>query len=913
ATELSYTLSSTKCAAGIMGSCGNVGHSAANCYTTHSKIQGNVSATDSYMVTANCYAKDAIASATPANLGLSYIKDLDGINNGYPVLVWEYEKENPGAVKSTVSVNKSGNGSIDFVPSAITETSIPVYTGQGLGFTVSPSPGSVVTKVNYDGLALTQDVNGKHTFNVEGDGTLTVSFKTPSSNDITIYVSGNGNDANDGSQAAPLKTIPAAILATREALGNKTINIADGEYSAENTIILSDIDDNINFCAYQGGEVIFNGGKNIDKALFSEYSENPNILVADLTSAGITDFGRIKTVGYGAYANVPDAGYNPVVAIDGEYQTLARYPNSGYMSVNSIVSGSTNSENLSFTTSSVNATKWQNEDNLGVFGFFANTWADLSAPATVTANGTISLNTPSYYGADASSSRFYIFNALSELDTAGEYYLDTTNGMLYIYKPENWASVEEISFSAGNNNIVSVNDAVNVTFEGITFENTNATGLRAQNAEGLSVLNSKFKNIGKFGVYVSSSSNATISNNTIENIGVSGIVYNNSGTRDTLTSCNTVISDNDISYVGYTRKAGSYAVDITNTVGVTVSGNIIHNMPHGAILYQTCNDTIMEYNQIYNTNTDVFDSGAFYSGRDWTTRGNIIRYNYIHDLGINPYSSEADVQAIYLDDAHSATTVLYNVFYKVPAVIKIGGGRDNVFRYNLVIDSNYFFKVDERLTRSAFSSGYETIKERYAAVPYTSAAWSKYNHISNIMQDNPTRAKYNNIEYNVRYNCSNYFSHPSDAFLTNGYNNVNNNQTISNTGFFLDYTNGEFSLSSSANSINSTAYNYIKDIPFERMGFSTNIIKVNSFDLTEAGTTLTASANVSNYTGEDNIVMLYIAQYSDDSLVKADIKRIPVSAKAAASDTLVTTKHNDASSVKAFLWDYDLKPLCRAK
>ena len=66
-------------------------------------------------------------------------------------------------------------------------------------------------------------------------------------------------------------------------------------------------------------------------------------------------------------------------------------------------------------------------------------------------------------------------------------------------------------------------------------------------------------------------------------------------------------------------------------------------------------------------------------------------------------------------------------------------------RNNLIIDSNYFFRADERVTRWD-ENQYKVLTDRYDAIPYTSSAWSKYAHISNILEDQPTRAKYNNIE-----------------------------------------------------------------------------------------------------------------------------------------------------------------------
>ena len=79
--------------AGILGSSGNTGYTAENCYTTDAKVQGNTSVTNSYMVTTNCYALSTIANATAANLGSAFKADSKGNNSGYPLLSWETEKE----------------------------------------------------------------------------------------------------------------------------------------------------------------------------------------------------------------------------------------------------------------------------------------------------------------------------------------------------------------------------------------------------------------------------------------------------------------------------------------------------------------------------------------------------------------------------------------------------------------------------------------------------------------------------------------------------------------------------------------------------------------------------------------------------------------------------------------------------
>nr|MCR4718277.1 hypothetical protein [Bacillota bacterium] len=120
---------------------------------------------------------------------------------------------------------------------------------------------------------------------------------------------------------------------------------------------------------------------------------------------------------------------------------------------------------------------------------------------------------------------------------------------------------------------------------------------------------------------------------------------------------------------------------------------------------------------------------------------------------------------------------------------------------------------------------------------------------------------------------------------------------------------------SSANSINASAYSYVKDIPFEKMGFAVNAVKVNAFDLTDNGANLTASINVNNYTGSAQYLQLLIAQYdSDNKLISAARKAINnIAAGAEATDSLTATKDANATEFKAFLWTKDFEPLCENK
>jgi hypothetical protein len=66
-------------------------------------------------------------------------------------------------------------------------------------------------------------------------------------------------------------------------------------------------------------------------------------------------------------------------------------------------------------------------------------------------------------------------------------------------------------------------------------------------------------------------------------------------------------------------------------VGTTISRCHIFDVPHSAILFSG-NDHTISYNEINNVCYLSADSGAVYSGRNYTYGGNVIEYNYFHDI-----------------------------------------------------------------------------------------------------------------------------------------------------------------------------------------------------------------------------------------------------------------------------------------
>jgi hypothetical protein len=120
----------------------------------------------------------------------------------------------------------------------------------------------------------------------------------------------------------------------------------------------------------------------------------------------------------------------------------------------------------------------------------------------------------------------------------------------------------------------------------------------------------------------------------------------------------------------------------------------MHDARSGAIWFQG-NNHLIQYNDIYNVCNATADAGAIYTGRDWSFQGNVIRYNFIHDLS-SPFTNW-QIFGVYLDDAASGITVTGNLFYNIHGYATMnGGGRDNVWTNNVVAECYGGHRADRR-------------------------------------------------------------------------------------------------------------------------------------------------------------------------------------------------------------------------
>jgi len=328
--------------------------------------------------------------------------------------------------------------------------------------------------------------------------------------------------------------------------------------------------------------------------------------------------------------------------------------------------------------------RWEMAKELWFHGYWAKDWADLHIKGSVTGDKITLKHTPKF--GLKKDKYFYVENLIEEITEPGEWYLDRDTGILYFW-PIGDIKNQEIFVSTLEEPLVRVKNSAYIEFRNITFEMSRE---RLFNLEGKHIVisNSILRNAGTTAISLRGSFNK-IENCNIYNTGNSAIhIFGQKSNIKHLIKANNIITNNNIHHTSQWSTTLFSAIKIGKSVGNIISHNEIHDLPYIAIWLQG-NEHLIEYNNIYNTNQFNADGGTIYSGRSWGSRGNVIQYNFIHD--ITTHFEGYGVYAVYLDDIASGFHIYNNIFYNIDKyAVMTGGGRDNIIEKNIFIKTSGF-------------------------------------------------------------------------------------------------------------------------------------------------------------------------------------------------------------------------------
>ena len=534
---------------------------------------------------------------------------------------------------------------------------------------------------------------------------------------LVFHVAARGDDKAAGTLEKPFGSLERArdeIRAVRQKgawpKGGVMVQVHGGDYGVVRTFNLTAEDSGtaaapVRYSVAPGEKAFFRGGVLLTgwKRLAdpSQYPLLPResagkVWCAELKSAGITNPMPLQLGGFSSGNGFITHPAHELF-FNGKAMQLSRGPNEGFLRIADVtVKDGTQgydrkgSKTGVFTYQGDLASKWAAEPDLLLYGYWFWDWADSyeRVAGIDPQKREITLAKPWHTYGFSVGAPFYAYNALSELDAPGEWYLDRVNGRVLMYPQAdpNGATVEVSAFAAA---MVSMDDVSNTRFEGLTWELGSADAIHVRGGSNCQFAGCTVRRFAGNAIEIQGGSSHGLISCDIYSMGRGGVRMSG-GNRKTLAPGGHLIENCDIHELSRIDHTYTPAI-VLDGAGNRVRHNRLHDIASSAIRLEGNNHTV-EYNEIYNVVTESDDQGGIDMFGNPTFRGNVIQFNYWHHIGNWRGAGEqpkCGQCAIRLDDAICGTLIQGNVFERCSAGklgfggVQIHGGKDNVVTNNV--------------------------------------------------------------------------------------------------------------------------------------------------------------------------------------------------------------------------------------
>ncbi len=668
--------------------------------------------------------------------------------------------------------------------------------------------------------------------------------------DVTLHVSTHGNDSWSGRLAnptpdgtdGPFRTLERARDRIRKLEGPAAttapvaVIVGEGVYTLDRSFTLSEHDGGapgapMIYQADRDKRVILSGGPSVPPDAFGPIADpairerldrkaRSHIVQADLRALQITSLGEFP-IKYQGAPEVPELFFN------NQRMTLARWPNEDWTTIARIVEpgacpriGDKRTHGGILEYAGNRSARWDVDAGVWLHGYWCYDWHSevIRVKAIDIEKRQIELAAPAVYSVkqgNPSPRRYYALNLLEELDRPGEYFIDRAAGKLYFWPPAPLTNAR-IVLSTLKTPIISIKNASNIRLRGFIVEASLGNGIEVSGGANVRINACEVRNIREIGITVTGGAKHTVETCDIHDTGAGGLVMKG-GDRKSLTPAGHEAINNHIWRFSELKLTSSYALRLEG-VGNRGVHNLIHDAPHQAIGIGG-NDHLFEYNVVHHVCMATDDCGAYYKGRNPSCRGNVVRYNFWHDIGSPMGHGNA---AIYFDDGDGGDTVFGNVFYRCgePGKGSFGtvfshGGHDNLAENNIFIECKRALGSapwnDARWKR-AIDGGEDCFWQdkllRQVDItkpPYT----TRYPELVGYMDPQPGQKRVNRAERNVFFRCNEIRS--GNWQVPNETNWI----TDRDPGF-VDADKGNFQLKPNAEVF--SRLRGFQPIPFEKIG-----------------------------------------------------------------------------------------------
>ncbi len=482
----------------------------------------------------------------------------------------------------------------------------------------------------------------------------------------TYYISNWGSDSNDGlSITAPWKTIDKLNYSMSGMKGGDQILFERGSvfYGQINVTVTSN-SGAITFGSYGAGNLPVISGS-VPITGWKKYKGN--IVFADVENA------RVKNV-----------------FVNDKEMVLARYPNSGFLTINS----PNKFPRTGFYDKELKQTDsyWKGSN----VRMRTVNWAYEYSAVSGFKHGNITFESKTFYPVQ-SGWGYYLDNNFNELDDENEWYFKSNNkggGTIFLMPPNNSAGggirSEATIYDYGINLKAYVRGIVVKELE---FVNQNIAGIyNANECDNLRIENCNFRGQNEYGIsLVSRSRDCKVSDCRFSDI--NGIAVYISGTdHSEVSSCNFRRIGMHPGYGVNNTAFGMSSIVLISSNGSTISQNNIDSTGHDGIEIIGSNN-LVEKNVVRNSLLLLNDGGGIKCyGND--SKNILIQNNFIFNVpgnleATNKKHNRILAFGIYLDAYSNNNMILNNTVNKCASsgMFLYDGCRNNTFRGNISYDN----------------------------------------------------------------------------------------------------------------------------------------------------------------------------------------------------------------------------------
>ena len=511
-----------------------------------------------------------------------------------------------------------------------------------------------------------------------------------------LHVAPAAGGGGDGTAARPLASLPAArdaIRAMRKSGGGKLpaggvrVMVRGGVYPATETFALSAEDSGtadapIVYQAAAGQTPVFDGGVRIpawrpvsDAKLRAKLDPavRARVVEADLKALAVKDLGD---------ATAPRL--RPELYCGGAPQTLARWPNEGFVKTGKILD-----KKGRFQYAEDRAGKWLDEPDVRLYGYWHWDWfEEYQKVASIDpAARSFTLAPPySHYGY-RKNQRYRAENVFREVDRPGEWYLDRRTATVYWLRPEGAAMAKAPTrLSVLAKPFVTMENVRHVILLGLTFQDARGDGIHITGGGDCLVAGCVLRRLGGDAVVVTGGRRHGIFGCTMHTLGCGGMKIAG-GDLKTLSPGGHFVENcavRDISR--YKRTYTPAVLLVRGGCGNRVAHCLFERMPSSAMRVEG-SDQIIELNVIRHVVRESDDQGGLDMWGNPVYRGVVIRWNRWSDIRGGTHCGAAGVR---LDDMISGVGVYGNIFERCGSRlfggVQIHGGKGNLVDNNVFVD-----------------------------------------------------------------------------------------------------------------------------------------------------------------------------------------------------------------------------------